>query len=205
VIHENSLTHSSHCDGLLTGKATNAGFQQYSTCLEILVSAVPDSVPLANAAVLPLATDTASAGLFHVLGLPFPTLTPKSLGKSILIWGGSSSVGSSAIQLAVAAGYTVATTASIANHEYVKSLGATHILNYKDPQVVEQILKVLKPEDLVIDCIGCEETQITCGKILSKLGGGKLAAANFPQWPLPENVEGVFSKLSVRLKDFYCD
>lgn len=41
----------SHCDGLITKKATNVGFQRYSTCQEILISAVPDSLPLVNAAV----------------------------------------------------------------------------------------------------------------------------------------------------------
>src|ERR1700742_2085221 len=56
-----------HCDSLITRKATNAGFQRFSTCREILISPVPDSVPLANAAVLPLSISTAAAGLFKVL------------------------------------------------------------------------------------------------------------------------------------------
>lgn len=87
-----------HCDSLLTQKWTNSGFQRYTTCREILVAAVPDSLPLANAAVLPLSVSTASAGLFKILKLPFPVLEPKPTGKTVLIWGGSSSCGSSAIQ-----------------------------------------------------------------------------------------------------------
>ena len=87
-----------HCDSLITQKATNAGYQRFTTCREILVSAVPDSLPLANAAVLPLSISTAAAGLFKILKLPFPSLTPEPIGKTILIWGGSSSCGSSAIQ-----------------------------------------------------------------------------------------------------------
>src|ERR1051326_6765013 len=63
-----------HCDSLLTRKVTNAGFQRFSTCREILVSPVPDSVPLANAAVLPLSISTAAAGLCKVLKLPFPSV-----------------------------------------------------------------------------------------------------------------------------------
>lgn len=87
-----------HCDSILTRKDTHSGYQRFSTVLEVLVSPIPDSIPLANAAVLPLSVDTASAGLFKILKLPLPSLSPKPTEKSILIWGGSSSVGSSAIQ-----------------------------------------------------------------------------------------------------------
>ena len=130
----------SHCDSLLTRKTTNSANQLYSTCREILVSVVPDSMPLANAAVLPLFS-TAASGLFYQLGLPFPSLNPKATGKTILIWGGNSSCGSSTIQLAVAAGLTVATTASNANREYVKSFGATQVFDHNDPIVIDEILK----------------------------------------------------------------
>jgi NADPH:quinone reductase-like Zn-dependent oxidoreductase len=87
-----------HCDSLITRKTTNAGYQRYATCREILVAAVPDWLPLTNAAVLPLSISTASAGLFKVLKLPFPSLEPKLTGRTVLIWGGSSSCGASAIQ-----------------------------------------------------------------------------------------------------------
>ena len=180
-----------HCDSLLTRKVANAGFQLYSTCREILVSAIPESLPLANAAVLPLSISTAASGLFCQLLLQFPSLTPKDTGKTILIWGGSSSCGSSAIQLAVAAGLDVATTASNANHEYLKSLGASHVFDHKNPKVIEEILKVLKPGDFVMDCIGNAETQISCGDILGKIGGGKLPILLWPQGPFPDNVQGV--------------
>ncbi|KAJ5246254.1 alcohol dehydrogenase [Penicillium chermesinum] len=109
-----------HCDGLLTKKPTNNAFQAYSTCREVLMAEVPDSLPLANAAVLPLGFSTAASGLYINLKLPLPSLDPKPTGKKILIWGGSSSVGSSTIQLAVASGLEVLTTASPANHEYAK-------------------------------------------------------------------------------------
>lgn len=86
------------CDGMITGVVQKTAFQRYATCNEIFVSAVPDDIPLANAAVLPLATSTAATGLFKILGMPLPVLDPKPAGKTILIWGGSSSCGASAIQ-----------------------------------------------------------------------------------------------------------
>ncbi|KAF4633880.1 hypothetical protein G7Y89_g4234 [Cudoniella acicularis] len=180
-----------HCDSLLTRKATNAGFQLYSTCREILIAEVPDSLPLANAAVLPLSISTAASGLFVQLSLPFPSLSPSPSPKTILIWGGSSSCGSSAIQLAVAAGLTVITTASPANFDYVRGLGAEKVFDHRGDGAVEEILKVLKVGDVVLDCIGSKETQVTCGEILGRIGGGKLPILLWPTERFPENVQGV--------------
>ncbi|KAI9742857.1 MAG: hypothetical protein M1818_003586 [Claussenomyces sp. TS43310] len=185
-----------HCDSLITHKATNAGYQRFTTCREILVSAVPDSIPLANAAVLPLSISTAAAGLFKILKLPSPSINPIPNGKTILIWGGSSSCGASAIQLAVAAGLTVATTAGVQNRSLVKSLGATYSFDHKEPGVIRDILKVLKTGDVVFDCIGDVSTQEACAEITSKVGGGKLPCV---LWPMPneyENVEVALGTLS---------
>ncbi|KAJ5691856.1 alcohol dehydrogenase [Penicillium macrosclerotiorum] len=181
-----------HCDGFHTKKATNAAYQLYSTCNEILVSPVPESLPLANAAVLPIAVDTAATALYAHLKLPLPTLAPKPIGKRILIWGGSSSVGTAAIQLAVASGLEVVTTASSANHELMKSLGATHVFNYKDPDTVNNLTALLKPQDYVVDCISTKDTQVTCGEILGKVGGGLLPVMTIPEETLPDNVQSSF-------------
>ena len=56
-------------------------------------------------------------------------------------------------RLAVAAGFTVATTAGAQNHVYVKSLGATYSFDYKDQTVVDEIMKVLKPGDVVFEYV----------------------------------------------------
>lgn len=51
----------------------------------------------------------------------------------MLIWGGSTSVGCNAIQLARTAGYDVVTTCSPHNFDLVKSLGAAAAFDYRDP------------------------------------------------------------------------
>jgi NADPH:quinone reductase-like Zn-dependent oxidoreductase len=180
-----------HCDSLLTHKASNSGFQLYSTCRERLVSAVPDSLPLANAAVLPLSVGTAAAALFQILGLPLPSLSPKPTDKTVLIWGGSSSVGSSAIQLTVAAGFRVITTASEANFNYVKSLGASEVFDHRKPDVIDQIKNKLSGGDHVVDCISTPETQEACSKILSAIGGGMLPLVLWPQANFSDKVQPV--------------
>ncbi|KAK9363578.1 hypothetical protein V1504DRAFT_437721 [Lipomyces starkeyi] len=87
---------------------------------------IPDSLSFNDASVFPLCIATAAHGLFSkdYLGMPFPKVNSTSTGKSVFIWGGSSGVGSNAIQLCKAAGFEVITTCSARNFDYVKSLGA---------------------------------------------------------------------------------
>jgi hypothetical protein len=78
------------------------------------------------------------------LGLQAPRLHTADTGETVLIWGGSSSVGSNAIQLAVAAGYCVITTASPRNFDYVTRLGANQVFDYNCPTVRRGIKHALK-------------------------------------------------------------
>lgn len=164
--------------------------------MEILVSAIPDSMPLENAVVLPLSISTAATALFVTLKAPFPDPSLNSIptGKKVLIWGGSSSVGCSAIQLAVAAGFDVITTASQGNHDLVRGLGAAHVFDYRDPDVLNHILSLLRPGDLVVDCISSESTQTICADILNRIGGGILPVVLPPIEKSPEGVVPIFGK-----------
>jgi NADPH:quinone reductase-like Zn-dependent oxidoreductase len=76
---------------------------------------IPPSLDFPAAAALPAAIETATRALDQ-LGA--------GSGSTLLINGASGSVGSAAVQLAVARGARVIGTASPANHEYLRSLGA---------------------------------------------------------------------------------
>ncbi|KAH8819270.1 chaperonin 10-like protein [Xylogone sp. PMI_703] len=80
----------------------------------------------------------------HFLGFPYLTITPQFLGQTILIWGGLSSVGGTAVQLAVASGLEVASTTSAKNLDSVKTLGAKHVIDYSTPTLVEEAINSLK-------------------------------------------------------------
>ena len=188
------FTIPSNCDGILTAKIGNDGFQLYATTVEILVSPIPDSLPLENAVVLPVSISTAATALFVTLQAPFPSLNPIPTGKKVLIWGGSSSVGCSAIQLAVAAGFDVIATASQDNHDLVRGLGAAHVFDYRDPDVLNHILPLVRPGDLVLDCISIESTQTICAEILKRIGGGILPVVLPPIEKSPEGVVPIFGK-----------
>ncbi|WWC91531.1 uncharacterized protein L201_006477 [Kwoniella dendrophila CBS 6074] len=66
------------------------------------------------------------------------TSSPK---KTILIWGGSTSVGHHAVQLANLSGYRVFVTASSSNHSRLIELGASECFDYKDSDVLDKIKK----------------------------------------------------------------
>lgn len=99
--------------------------------------------------------------------------------------------------MASAAGVTVATTASSHNHEYVKSLGATHVFDHTKSGVVDDIVKALKGSDFagVYDAISEEKTVRSSADIASQLGGGIVVTVLPPPEGLPENVKalGVFA------------
>jgi len=178
-----------HCVGLATDDPKHGGFQLYTVCKDLLVSPIPDSLSFEKAVVLPLAISTASVGLFKKdrLGLPYPTNASKPTGKIILVWGGSSSVGSLAIQLAAAAGVTVVTVASSHNLQYVKSLGAKHAFDYKSPSVVDDIVSVVKGTDFagVFDAISTAESTKIWNRVFQKLGSGGKYALTLPE---PEGI-----------------
>ncbi|WP_309247214.1 zinc-binding dehydrogenase [Priestia aryabhattai] len=62
--------------------------------------------------------------------------------QTILIHGGAGSVGGFGVQLAKNAGKIVFSTASAHNHEYVKSLGADYVIDYREENVVEKVLEL---------------------------------------------------------------
>jgi threonine dehydrogenase-like Zn-dependent dehydrogenase len=104
------------------------------------------SLNLSQAATLPVMTMTAADGLFNILGLAFQEVGIQgSESQSLLIWGGASTVGLAAVQLAKAAGHgPIFVTASTKNHDTLKSLGADYCFDYKDADVVEQIKNAIR-------------------------------------------------------------
>lgn len=125
-------------------------FQQYAVVLERLTCPLPGHLTYEQGAVLPLGLSTAACGLFQKdqLALEHPSAAPVPTGQTLLIWGGSTSVGSNAIQLAVAAGYEVVTTASPHNFQYVRALGASQVFDHRSKTVVRDLVAALQGKTL---------------------------------------------------------
>jgi NADPH2:quinone reductase len=93
---------------------------------ERIVGRKPKSLDFAQAAAMPLTSITAWEGFFDRMKV--------QAGKSILIIGGAGGVGSVGIQLAKIPGLTVFATASRSESTaWVKSLGADHVINHREP------------------------------------------------------------------------
>jgi NADPH:quinone reductase-like Zn-dependent oxidoreductase len=92
-------------------------FQEYMVLRPDLTSPIPNSLSYEAISVTPLGLSIVAAGLFQedTLALHLPCLSPKPTGQTLIVWGGSTSVGCNAIQLGVAAGYEVFTTCSPSN------------------------------------------------------------------------------------------
>lgn len=150
-----------------------------------------------QAVVLPVAVSTAAAGLYlpKYLGLPYlPSSNPKPTGKTLLVWGGASSVGAVTIQFAVASGLRVITTASPANHEFVKAMGASAVFDYRSPSVVEDIVKELEGSDLagVYDAISEEPSFEPITEILKRVGRQVKVAAVLVREKPSEGFDPIF-------------
>lgn len=89
------------------GFSYNNGFKEHVTLNVTRAALLPESLSFTEVSVFPLVIVTASYALFakDFLALSKPSVNPIGTGRSILIWGGSSGVGSNAIQLAKAAGF----------------------------------------------------------------------------------------------------
>ena len=169
-----------HAVGLIAGRNEACAFQTYTILQDNLACQIPGQITYEQAVVVPLCLSTAASGMFQedFLHLQLPT-EPRaaSARQTLIVWGGSSSVGSNAIQLAVAAGYEVITTASPKNFNYVTRLGASQVFDYSSPTVTEDIVQATEGKILAgaIDCIGVSATA-ACVDILSRSQGKKFVA-----------------------------
>jgi NADPH:quinone reductase-like Zn-dependent oxidoreductase len=126
-------------------RAAEGAFQHYVVLMAHMVSPIPESLSFQQAAVLPLQLSTAASGMFQHdgLGLALPTADPADRGETVLVWGGSTGVGSNAIQLARNAGYRVVATASPRNFDYLHSLGADAAIDRNSPKAVDELVAAI--------------------------------------------------------------
>ncbi|MBS1060392.1 zinc-binding alcohol dehydrogenase family protein [Gluconobacter sp. Dm-44] len=131
-------------------RSAEGGFQEQVILLEKMTTPLPDDLSFEAGSVLPLALTTAASGLFQsdFLGMRHPSTQPVSTGQTLIVWGGSTSVGCNAIQLAVAAGYDVITTSSLHNAPYLKSLGARVVYDRHCPSTPSVMIEELRGREV---------------------------------------------------------
>jgi len=174
--------------------AAEGSFQERTIALERMTCPIPDFMTYEDAAVLPLAVSTAACGLFQTdhLGLAHPGAQPAPTGQTVVIWGGSTSVGSNAIQLAAAAGYDVVTTASPTNHDYVRALGAAQVFDHHSPTVINDVVAALAGKQVVGALAIGPGSAKACSEVVASCGGKKFVSMVTPpaSFDTPPNSTG---------------
>jgi NADPH:quinone reductase-like Zn-dependent oxidoreductase len=163
-------------------RAAEGAFQNYVVLLAHMASPIPDTMAFEDASVLPLGISTAACGLFQkdFLAMTAPSAAPTPTGKTLLVWGGSTSVGSNAIQLAVAAGYDVITTASPHNFAYVKQLGAREAFDYRSKTVMSDIVSALHGREIAGALAIGAGSAAACIDIVGACNGNRFVALATP-------------------------
>ncbi|MEC7674404.1 MAG: NAD(P)H-quinone oxidoreductase [Pseudomonadota bacterium] len=163
------------CCALVNG----GGYAEYCTAPAGQCLPIPDGFDLRRAAALPETFFTVWSNVFERGQL--------KAGESLLVHGGSSGIGSTAIQLAAARGATVYATAGSAEKcWFCEDLGAHRAINYRDEDFAA-VMKEVGGVDVVLDMVGGDYAQKNINSlrpdgrlvIIGFLGGPKTADFNF--------------------------
>jgi NADPH:quinone reductase len=130
------------------------GYAEYAAVSEKCVLPVPKGVNLVEAAALPEVHFTVWTNLIDTARL--------KPGESVLIHGGSSGIGTAAIQLCAARGHVVYATAGSAEKcAAIAKLGAARAINYREEDFVEVVKGETKGRgvDVILDMVGGDYIQ----------------------------------------------
>ncbi|MEV0161773.1 NADPH:quinone reductase [Nonomuraea fuscirosea] len=150
-------------------------FAQYAVVPADRLYRLPPDVP-PDLAVSTLHTAaTACVGLFREGGL--------RAGRTVLVNGAAGGVGSAVVQVAVAAGAKVVATASARDAEWCLALGASAVVDYRDPHLAERV-RDAAPDgvDLVWDNSGVNDLESTLPLLVQ--GGRVLVMAGLRSRPV---------------------
>jgi NADPH:quinone reductase-like Zn-dependent oxidoreductase len=140
-----------------------------------IVAKKPSGLSHVDAAALALTGLTAMSAIEDTLKL--------QRGETILIQGGAGGVAGFAIQLAKHIGARVITTASAANHAYVRGIGADEVVDYNAQDFTQAVANC----DAVFDTVGGDVAQRSFAVL--KPGGRAAFIASGAQAPKPQRTD----------------
>jgi NADPH:quinone reductase len=135
----------------VTALVAGGGYAEYCVAHESIALPVPKGLSMAEAAAIPETFFTVWSNVFDRGGL--------RSGEAFLVHGGTSGIGTTAIQLAKAFGATVITTAGTDEKcDACRMLGAAHAINYKTQDFVAETKQATggKGANLILDMVGGE-------------------------------------------------
>jgi len=149
------------------GFARQSGsYAEYAVVAVDSLARKPKSMTFEEAAGVPIAAETAYRALHEVGGV--------KKGQTVLIHGAAGGVGSAAVQIATAAGARVIGTASANNLEFLKSIGADQVIDYR----AQKFEDVVKNVDLVLNTANKETNDRSIGVV--REGGMLVSIVGMP-------------------------
>jgi len=138
-----------HINSEVCALVTCGGYAEYCLAAASICLPVPEKISLGNAAGIPETFFTVWTNVFKRGQL--------KAGESLLVHGGSSGIGTTAIQLGKAFGATVYTTAGTSEKcEFCNNLGADAAINYREQDFSEEIKRLTegKGVNVILDMVG---------------------------------------------------
>ncbi len=148
------------------------GYAEWAVTTAHTTGAIPDGVDVVAAAAIPCAGLTAYQGLVRRLDV--------QKGQIVWVQGGAGGVGGFGIQICRQLGATVITTASAANADYVRQLGADHVIDYQNEDVVARILEITDGRGVDAVQAAVDPTTANQGIAVLAFGGGISCIAGMP-------------------------
>ncbi len=162
-------------------------YAEYVPVKAASIAPKPERFSFAEAAALPLVSLTAWESLAEYINL--------QADQSVLIQAGAGGLGSVAISIAKYLGGKVYTTAREVNHDYVRSRGADHIIDYTQTDYVNYV-RQHEPQGLnaVLETLGTDPDVMNAIRLVKS--GGTVAYMNNEPPDMPEirqnNIETKF-------------
>jgi NADPH:quinone reductase len=154
---------------------TAGGFADLAVVSADSVAPMPASASFADAAALVITAGTAHEGLIDHGQL--------QAGQTVLVIAAAGGVGNAAVQIAAAVGARPLGVASRANHDFVRSLGATEVFDYHDADWVQQVLAAVPGGvDLLFDAAGGQTRDQAVGAVRD---GGRAVSVIVSETPGP--------------------
>ena len=148
------------------GQSAQGGYAEHTVASIAKLALKPETLSFEEAATIPVGATTAWQGLFEHADL--------QAGQTILVQGAAGGVGLFAVQFAHWKGAHVIATTSTANVDFVRSLGAETVVDYKTTSIEQVVHDV----DFVFDTVG-EATLASSVKAV-KQGGTLVTIAGQP-------------------------
>lgn len=154
--------------------AAKGAYAEYACAREDKIAPKPANVSFEQAAAVPVAGLTALQALRDTARL--------QAGETLLINGAAGGVGTFAVQIAKAFGAEVTAVCSTKNVELVRSLGASHVIDYTG----EDFTASGRRFDVILDCIG-NHSLTACRRVMTPRGRYAVVGGPDAGWmaPLP--------------------